>query len=193
MLKKIMLCCFLLILLTGCSDKEESQINNTEITGGGYAQLMQSVDVLELFEPGTEATVFDIETGETYTVRRAVGGYETLADVETVSSEDTAALISTAGGDWNVKRRAVIVTIGDVHIAASIAPLPHSGSEDVPYGEYVDLRNGATGPGINLDSIRDNDLIGVVDIYFYNSLIPVVARIDELHQSMVLKAYQYEK
>ncbi len=65
---------------------------------------------------------------------------------------------------------------------------PHSGREDAPFGNFVDNRSGGTRSGINLDSIRDNNMIGVVDIYFYNSLIPGIRKIDEWHQEKVLEA-----
>lgn len=181
----------ILLISAGCSDSD-SETKSTDKTEEHYAELMNYVEALELFEEGMEAEVLDIETGITYTVRRIEGGYTTIADVETVSIEDTEALLETAGGEWNIIRRAVIVTIGDYTLAASISPYEHSGSEDYDFLEIIDNRTGATGTGVNLDYIRDNGMIGVVDIYFYNSLIPGYNRIDERHQEMVLEAYEYE-
>ncbi|MCL2426123.1 MAG: hypothetical protein FWD05_07275 [Oscillospiraceae bacterium] len=155
-------------------------------------ELLDFREALEIFGEGIEADVLDIETGITYRVRRVIGGYNTLADVETMTLEDTNRLLETAGGEWNVRRRAVIVTIEGRHIAASIAPFPHSGSEDYPFGMIIDNRSGATGTGINLDSIRGNEMIGVVDIFFFNSMIPGINRVDERHQEMVLMAYDFE-
>ncbi len=154
---------------------------------------MSYEDALNILSEGVEAEILDTETGITYKVKRVIGGYNTLADVETISQEDTDKLLETAGGYWNIKRRAVIVIIGDKRIAASIAPFEHSGSEEKPYGEIIDNRSGSTGTGINLDSIRDNGMIGVVDIYFYNSLTPGINRVDERHQEMVIKASEYEE
>jgi len=136
--------------------------------------------------------VRDVETGITYQVRRAIGGFNTLADVETLTPEDTERLLETAGGDWNIRRRAVIVYIGDYRIAASITPFQHLGCENSPFGEIVDNRSGSTGTGINLNYIQGNGMIGVVDIYFWNSLMPGINRPCERHQEMVLRAYQYE-
>lgn len=189
--KYITLITVIITISSGCFFSEEAE-EITEVVDTEYSDLMNYVEALELFEEGMEAEVYDIETGITYTVRRVVGGYDTLADVETVSLEDTEKLLETTGGEWSIVRRAVIVTIGDVKIAASIAPYEHSGSEDYDFGVYIDNRSGSTGSGINLDSIRDNGMIGVADIYFYNSLVPGLNRVDERHQEMVLEAYEYE-
>lgn len=180
-----------IILVGGCGTDATTYTTVYE-DESHYSELINYVEALELFAEGVEAEVYDIATGISYTVRRIEGGYTTIADVETVSQEDTDALLETAGGEWSIVRRAVIVTIGDVKIAASIAPYEHSGSEDYDYLEIIDNRTGATGTGVNLDYIRDNGLVGVVDIYFYNSLIPMYNRIDERHQEMVLEAYEYE-
>jgi hypothetical protein len=63
----------------------------------------------------------------------------------------------------------------------------------MPFGEIVDNRNGGTGRGINLNSIQGNGKVGVVDIFFFNSVIPGLNRVDERHQEMVLRAYAHEK
>lgn len=168
--------------------------NNTpENDGGMVIELLNFIEALEILTEGAEADVLDIETGITYRVRRVTGGYNTIADVETLTPEDTNNLLETAGGNWNVLRRAVIVTVDGRHIAASILPFPHSGSEDHPFGAIIDNRSGATGTGVNLDSIRGNEMIGVVDIFFFNSLTPGINRVDERHQEMVMRAYDYER
>ncbi|MFI3261089.1 MAG: hypothetical protein R3Y13_05205 [bacterium] len=174
----------------GCTKEEE--VPKTVVEESEYSELMNYEEALELFAEGVEATIYDIETGISYDVRRIVGGYTTIADIETLTLEDTEKLLETSGGNWSIYRRSVIVTIGDINIAASIAPFEHSGDENYEYGEIIDNRSGATGSGINLDSISDNGMIGVVDIYFYNSLIPGYGRIDERHQEMVLEAYEYK-
>lgn len=155
-------------------------------------QLLDFREALELFEEGTYAEVYDIEMGLTFHVKRTTGGYNTLADVEPLTKQDTETILKIAGGDWNLNRRAVILTIEGVRIAASITPFPHFGCDDHPHGVFVDNRNGSTGPGINLNSIRDNGMTGVVDIYFFNSRMPGINRVDEAHQAMVLRAYEHE-
>lgn len=189
-LLNIMLLLLFFSFTFGCAEEIE-EASTEEVVVEESLDLINYVEALELFEEGVEAEIYDIETGITFTVRRVVGGYNTIADVETVSLEDTQKMLEASGGDFSIVRRAVIVTIGEIQLAASIAPFEHSGSEDYAYGEIIDNRSGSTGTGINLDSIRDNGLIGVVDIYFYNSLIPGLNRIDERHQEMVLEAYEY--
>ncbi len=186
MKKNILLFTLIVLISSGCG--EENIKKETVDT-----QLIHYTEALELFEEGMEAEVLDIETGITYSVRRIEGGFDTLADVETLSLDDTDKLLETAGGDWNIIRRAVIVTVGEFQIAGSISPFAHSGDENYEYGQIIDNRSGSTGSGINLDSIRGNGMTGVVDIYFHNSLIPGVNRVDERHQEMVLEAYEYQK
>lgn len=186
---KYILTLLVVFTMVGCTNevKEEKEVEVEK-----YSDLIECSEALEIFGEETEAKIIDVETGITFNVKRVTGGYNTLADVETLTKEDTNNLLEIAGGFWNIKRRAIIVLIGDNKIAASISPFPHSGSEDYAYGSIIDNRSGSTGTGINLDGIRDNDLIGVIDIYFYNSLTPGANIIDERHQEKVLEAYEYE-
>ena len=189
MKNKIIYILIILLTMTGCGAKTNE---NKEDTNNHYASLIDYQEALKILKEDTTASVLDIKTGITYEVKRVVGGFNTLADIETTSADETAKLLSTIDNKWNIIRRPVIVTIGDTKIAASISPFPHSGSEEKPYGDIIDNRSGSTGTGINLDSIRENNLIGVLDIYFYNSLTPGVNRVDERHQEMVLEAYNYD-
>lgn len=175
-----------MLLITGCAQtKINEETVNSEI-------IITYIEALSILQEETIAEVLDINTGITYNIKRVTGGYNTLADVETLTKEDTEKLLETIDGEWSIQRRAVIITINDIQIPASISPFPHSGSEEYPYGTVVDNRSGSTGTGINLDSIRNNDMIGVVDIFFYNSLTPGLNRIDERHQEKVLEAAAYE-
>lgn len=158
-----------------------------------FEMLIPYKKALSIFKEGTTAKVTDVETGISYMVRRTEGGYDTLADVEPLALEDTQKMHETYGDNLHTAKRAIIVTIDDMDIAASICAFPHSGREDAPYGAVVDNRSGGTGSGINLDSIRDNGIEGVVDIYFYNSLMPGLNRTDEMHQAKVLEAANNQK
>ena len=150
--------------------------------------LVHFTEALEIFEEGSIANVVDLETGKEFQVRRVVGSYvATIADVEPLTIEDTEIFKELAGG-WNHRRRAISLEVNGQFLAASIAAFPHSGREDMPFGEVVDNRSGNTGSGINLNSIRDNGMNGVVDIYFYNSLTPGLNRVDAMHQSKILAA-----
>lgn len=185
---KLIITFLLMFVVIGCQNDD----NNNKIIKSNI-KLIDYTEALNILKEDVEAEVLDIDTGIIYRVKRVTGGFNTLADVETLTAEDTNKLLETCGGEWNIRRIAVIITIGDNKIAASIAPFEHSGSEEKPYAEIIDNRSGSTGTGINLDSIRGNEMIGVVDIFFYNSLIPGVNRVDERHQEMVLKAAEYEE
>lgn len=175
----------------GCGEKTGKNNDVDKEKSENRSELLNYVEALKLFEEGVEAEVLDINNGNTFKIRRVIGGFNTIADIETMSLEDTEIMLEATDGKFSIIRRPVVVTIGDIKLPASIAPFEHSGSENHKFSEIIDNRSGATGTGINLDSIRGNGLIGVVDIYFYNSLIPGLNRIDERHQEMVLKAYDY--
>ena len=142
-----------------------------------YSELLHYEEALKIFAEGTTAEVFDIQSGITYKVQRVVGGYDTVANVEALTASDTEKLLQTAGGVWNIRRRSVIVTIGDRKIAASISPLEHSGSASKPI----------------LSVISGNNMNGVVDIHFFDSLIPGTKKVDNRHQEMVERAYYYDE
>lgn len=165
------------------SDESKSQeviyVNNNDV-------LVNYKEALEILSEGTVAEIIDVETGIQYFIKR-IGGVN-HADVETLTAEDTQKLKDTYGGEFSWQRRAIIVKVGDRMMAGSMAGMPHAGREDAPFGAIVDNRSGGAGRGVNLNSIRDNNLNGVVDIYFYNSLIPGLNRIDERHQHMVRRA-----
>lgn len=150
--------------------------------------LMDFKEALEIFEEGSVAKVRNLDNSISFDVRRVEGGFATIADVEPLTKEDTNKLFELAGGSWGHDRISIIVEINEKVIAASISPFPHSGRDDMPFGEIVDNRSGHTGRGINLNSVQDNDLNGVVDIYFYNSLTPGLNRVDSMHQVRVLES-----
>ena len=187
-----------LVLLTACGGEtappeNDTNTNDTTQSQEGTVELLEVRDALEVFAEGVEAEVFDIDTGLTFRVKRTTGGYSTLADVEPLTTEDTETMLYIAGGRWNRIRRPVIITVGERRIAASLTPFPHFGCDDNPHGVVVDNRSGGTGTGINLNSIRDNGITGVVDIYFFNSLQPGINRPCEMHQEAVLRAYDFEE
>lgn len=69
------------------------------------------------------ATVQDFETGLRFQVQRRGGTYH--ADVQPLSRADTAVMKQIYGGVWSWDRRAVIVTVDDISIAASMNGMPH--------------------------------------------------------------------
>ena len=124
----------------------------------------------KLFPIGGTATVTDIESGRSFRIKRK-GGHN-HADNEPLTAEDSAIMKEIYGGSWSWARRAIVLTVGDKKIAASMAGMPH-GSE----------------------TISDNDFSGHFDIHFKGSMThgseytktrrPMV---DDQHQAMVRKA-----
>ncbi len=78
-----------------------------------------------IFTIGVAAKVYDCYTGLTYYVKSFSNGNH--ADVEPVTTEDTAILKRTYGGTWDWTPRPVWVTINGVTMAASINGMPHGG------------------------------------------------------------------
>ncbi len=149
--------------------------------------LLDYKEALELFEEELSVTLIDVLTNTEIEVRRVKGGHTTLANVEPKTALETEKLLSLIGGEWTTERRSVVIKIDNQFIAASLSTFPHSGREDQLFGEVVDNRSGDTGSGINLNSISDNNMNGVIDVYFYNS-ITSLNLIDEEHQEKVIEA-----
>lgn len=163
---------------------------NTEATDK-IALLSWFKEVNGIFRRGDTAKVTDVDTGLSLMVQRTYGTNH--ADVEALTSEDTAILKKIAGGEWNWTRRAAIVTIDGYKIAASITAMPHAGRDDKPAEATVDGRSAGYGRGINLDKIKGNNMDGHFDIHFLDSRTSETNRVDEKHQQMVKKAYQSDK
>ena len=143
------------------------------------------------FAIGKTATVYDIETGLSFKVKRTYG--HNHADCEALTSKDTAMMKKIFGGEWSWDRRAVIITVGDVKIAASMAGMPHAGSDKYTANRYISSRSGGYGRGENLDAVKGNNMSGHFDIHFYGSRTHGTNRTDSKHQSMVRKATEWAK
>lgn len=142
-------------------------------------------EVQYLFPLGSVATVTDVDTGLSFKVMRTFGHQH--ADCETLTKEDTAVLKAIWGG-WSWERRAVIVTVGSRHIAASATAMPHAGNDKLPALKTVASRSGGYGRGTNLDRIKGNGMDGVICIHFKNSTLHKNNKKDPDHQKMVKKA-----
>jgi hypothetical protein len=99
-------------------------------------------------------------SGKTLNVVRRGGHYH--ADVEPLTKDDTETLRQIYGGSWSWNRRAVIVSIGKQHIAASVNGMPYG-------GEYV----------------VDNGFPGHFCLHFLGSRIHRTGAVDSQHQAMV--------
>lgn len=138
------------------------------------------------FDRGTEATVYDIDSGLSFRIKRTYGTNH--ADCETLTLQDTNIMRTIYGGNWSWQRRAVIVTVNGRKIAASMAGMPHAGVESKPANITVTGRSEGYGTGINLDAVKGNQMSGHFDIHFLGSRTHGTNRVDPDHKSMVRKA-----
>ena len=121
-------------------------------------------DAKNLFKNGATATIIDVTTGTSFTVKRT-GGYN-HADVEPISASDTAAMKKMLGGSWSWNRRPIIVVYNGRYLAASMNGMPHS-----------------------FDKVSGNNFSGHFCIHFAGSRTHGTNRVDEAHQAAVEKAY----
>ncbi len=111
----------------------------------------------------TRATIIDVVTGLSFEVQRR-GGHN-HADIEPLTSADTAVLRRIYGGAWSWTRRAVIVVTGGRRIAASINGQPHGGQ-----------------------AITGNGCSGHICLHFLGSRTHASNSLDADHQRMVQAA-----
>lgn len=172
----------------------------TQLAGGGGAVSSRAPykgkfllswfsEVSKIFARGMTATVYDIDTGLSFNVKRTYGTNH--ADCETLTAADTNTMKKIYGGSWSWNRRAVIVTVGEYKIAASIAGMPHAGSESSPANRYISSRSGGYGRGINYDAVKGNGMSGHFDMHFLGSKTHDSNRVNAAHQNMVKKAAQW--
>jgi hypothetical protein len=164
------------------TDEEQKALGEMP-NSGEYLDWFEEVQYI--FKMDSVATVTDIETGLSFDVMRTFGHEH--ADCETLTAQDTKVMKSI-WGDWSWDRRAVIVTAGDRHIAASATAMPHAGRDKSPALETISSRSGGYGRGTNLDKIKGNDMDGVICIHFRNSHLHKNDKTDPQHQAMVKKA-----
>jgi LysM repeat protein len=111
----------------------------------------------------SRATIIDVATGLSFQVQRR-GGHN-HADIEPLTSADTAVLKRIYGGSWSWARRAVIVVVGGRRIAASINGQPHGGQ-----------------------AITGNGCSGHICLHFLGSRTHASNSLDADHQRMVQAA-----
>lgn len=140
----------------------------------------------KVFDIGKIATVYDIDTGRTFRVKRTFGSNH--ADCEPLTSEDTRIMKEIYKGEWSWDRRAIILDVEGIKIPASMSGMPHAGVNNKPARVYVTNRSGGFGRGINLDTIKGNGMDGHFDIHLLGSKTHGTNRVEPKHQSMVQKA-----
>lgn len=127
--------------------------------------------------------IVDFYTGKSFTVKRTTGSGH--ADVETLTAVDSRKMKEIWGGNYTWDRRPVLVKINGRKIAASMSSLPHAGNESAPGGINVSWRSDNYGPGYNLDWVKNNDINGVVDLHFANSVRHKDGLVDTAHQDNI--------
>jgi len=145
--------------------------------------------VENIFNRGDTATVYDIRSGKSFKIKRSYGTNH--ADCETLTSEDTEIMKQIYGGQWSWERRPVIVTVNGRKIAASMAGMPHAGSDKDPAEAYVTWRSGDYGAGTNLDAVKGNGMDGHFDIHFLNSKTHSSNSVNAAHQNAVKEAAKW--
>jgi len=122
--------------------------------------------VNDKFKPGDIVTVYAVDSGITFQVKRLGGSNH--ADVEPLTAEDTLKFQAAHGGTFNWARMAVIVEINGELIAASMNGQPHGAS-----------------------SISDNNFNGHCCMHFLNSRTHGTNSVCADHQAMVMRAAGY--
>ncbi len=117
------------------------------------------------FPVGTKATVVDVRSGIRFTVKR--WGGVNHADVEPLTSADTAQMKRAYGGAWSWNRRPIWVLVGNRAIAASMNGMPHMGYSN-----------------------KTNEFPGHFCIHMKSSRTHGSNRVDEGHANAVSEAYE---
>lgn len=112
---------------------------------------------------GAVYTVTDVETGVSFRMKRSGGTNH--ADVETVSAYDTWQMYCLYGKKWGWERRAVLITVDNLTVAASMNGYPHGSS-----------------------TISKNNFDGHSCIHFLNSRTHGSNKVDPDHQKTIQKA-----
>lgn len=179
-------------LLSGGVEAARSGAADRSTAGQSGDYLASWFDVAsKAFPRGSVATVYDIDTGLSFKVKRTYGTNH--ADCETLTAEDTKIMKQIFGGSWNWNRRAIIVTVNGKKMAASMAGMPHAGKDGADANVYVTGRSGGYGAGTNYDSVKGNNMDGHFDIHFLGSRTHGTNTTNKAHQDMVKKAAEWAK
>ncbi|CAM4053909.1 YkuD domain-containing protein [Mesobacillus thioparans] len=125
-------------------------------------EMPQWEEVNELLPKYSKFTVMDLETGLQFRVQRRAGSNH--ADVQPLTSKDTAIMKAIYNGKWSWKRRAIIVISENGKIAASMHGMPHGGGA------------------------LKNDFPGHFCIHFFGSTTHRTNFMDLSHKLMILKS-----
>ncbi len=140
---------------------------------------------------GADATVYDIETGKSFNIRRTYGSNH--ADCETLTKADTAIMKEIYNGVWSWERRAVIVKVDGYELAACMTGYPHAGMDKYQANKVISSRSGGYSRGTNFDAVKGNNMNGVFDIHFLNSRNHYNNKVDPKHQAKIREAAEWAK
>ena len=121
-----------------------------------------------ILKRGGYAHLYDIDTGITIRIHRLGGTNH--ADVEPVTTSDTAKLRRIAGGTFSWRSHAVVLIKGGRYIAAAINTMPH--------GEQT---------------IRDNDYDGQFCLHLTNSRTHGTDVVNAEHQASIERVMKWAK
>lgn len=145
--------------------------------------------VEKIFARGDTATVYDIETGKSFQIKRTYGTNH--ADCETLTKEDTAIMKKIYNGKWSWERRAIIVKVDGYEIAACMTGYPHAGMDKYAANKTIASRSGGYKRGTNFDAVKNNNMDGVFDIHFLNSRNHYNNKVDPKHQEKIKEAAKW--
>lgn len=128
-----------------------------------YGTLESWSKVKDIFSVNSIATITDLNSGKTFSVRRTGG--QNNAWVETISEEDYSVFLASFGGGTSYEKRSVLVTVGSNIYAGSLFGWPH--------GE---------------DKVVSNGMDGHLNLFFKDSRSDVLNLADPEHEEMVDRA-----
>ena len=146
-------------------------------------------NVEKIFARGDTATVYDIQTGESFKIKRTYGTNH--ADCETLTKADTTIMKKIYNGKWSWERRDIIVKVDGYEIAACMTGYPHAGSDKYAANKTIASRSGGYSRGTNLDAVKKNNMDGVFDIHFLNSRNHYNNKVDPKHQLKIKEAAKW--
>jgi LysM repeat protein len=129
----------------------------------GFGELLDWEWARWIYNPGSIATVTDVETGLRWRIRHLGGSNH--ADSEPLTAADTRIMRQAFGGQWSWNARAVLLEVNNRVLAASINGMPH-----------------------DIETILNNDFPGHFCLYFFNSRDHTTNTVQADHQAMVLRA-----
>lgn len=181
---------------SGIGDEEKTVTDNTAAekkeTGDKKEEdylLKWYGNVEKILARGDTATVYDIQTGKSFKIKRTYGTNH--ADCETLTKEDTAIMKKIYNGTWSWERREIIVKVDGYEIAACMTGYPHAGSDKYAANKTIASRSGGYSRGTNLDAVKKNNMDGVFDIHFLNSRNHYNNKVDPKHQLKIKEAAKW--